>query len=477
MGLFQDLTNRGLWRSYNAYVVSLEPVLEATTLRGLPISSERHTEVCAILDAEMSSQFAKMQTLVPPSLGVRKTKLFEKEPKRGTKVDVETTLIAWPFGWTRVWPFKPSNQALKRYMQAVKHPVPKHWKTGKDTTNEDELRRLLKQTKDPLYQAVLDYRDASTVRTNHLHNWTPGPDGCVHPIFYHTSTGQLEARKPNTMNAPHHKPSQGDLFRSIVQSKPGYQLLVLDYKSFHALYLAWEAGDHVMERMARIDLVSFATAHFLKLPHADEAVSWPDDQLRDWLRWVKKTYQHIRDAKMKHAFHGYDNGMRAHGCYMRYRDYFDSRREVERLLSMLDSLFSVAHAFRAQCVEQAHEQGYLMSRFGCVRYFWEVKKKQGSEWSHGDDAEAAASFIQQNCAHCHLKDVMLRLDASGWLAKTGLSTPIHDDLTFGWCRDSDIDEAAVAIRAEMEAPSPITGLAVKVEAKRGLKWNELSEIA
>lgn len=477
MGLFQDLTTRGLWPSYQAYVVSLEPALEATSVRGLPVSAERHTEVCAILEQEMASQFQRMQELVP--LAVKTTKTFKKRPKDGTKVAAESTLVDNGDGrWTRVWPFKPSNQALRRYMRAKGHPVPRHWKTNKETTNEDELRRLLKQTKDPLYQAVLDYRDAQTVRANHLHNWTPGPDGCVHPIFYHTSTGQLEARKPNTMNAPHHKPSQGDLFRSIVQSKPGYQLLVFDYKSFHALYLAWESGDKVMERMARIDLVSFATAHFLKLPHADEAVGWPDDQLHDWLSWVKREHRHVRDAKMKHAFHGYDNGMRAHGCYMRYRDYFESKREVERLLSMLDSLFSVAHAFRAQCIEQAHEQGYLVSRFGCIRYFWEVKKFAGpGQWSHGDDAEAAASFIQQNCAHCHLKDAMLRLNALGWLARAGLSTPIHDDLTFGWCRDEDVDEASVVIRREMEQANATTSLSVRVEAKRGTKWNELVEMA
>lgn len=336
----------------------------------------------------------------------------------------------------------------------------------------------------------------------------------MHPTFYNTATGQLEARRPNTMNAPHHKASQAERFRSIVQARDGHTLLSFDYKGFHALYLAWEAKDKVMERVARLDMPSFATAHFLKLPKCDEAMSWPDDQLRDWLKWVKSNYRHVRDAKLKHALHGYDNGMRTHGCYMRYRDFFTGKKEVERILSMLDNLFSGAFAFRKQCVELAHEQGYLFSKFGCIRYFWEIKKWVGPPrravaedglvtcgakvnwkecewrgtpdafehhwkaqhcWQHGDDAESAASFIQQNHAHCHLKDVMLQLSADGWLQRAGFLTSIHDDLFFE-CPNDVLDEARVYIQSIMEAPNATTGLSVGVEPKQGPSWNAMSEI-
>jgi DNA polymerase I-like protein with 3'-5' exonuclease and polymerase domains len=430
----------------------MEPLFEHTTERGMPVSPARHAEVAAQLDAELAALEAQMQVLVPDEL--KPLKVCKKKPSY--------RLL-----------FKPSTPQLTKYMRARNHPVPVHWKRKTETTEQDELKRLAKRTKDPLYQVVLDYRDARTLRSNHLHNWRPGSDGRVHPTFYYTSTGQMEARRPNTMNAPHHKPAMGDLFRSVVQAGPGKTLLSFDYKSFHALYLAWESQDRVMERMARIDLVSFATAHFLRLPHADEAFSWPDDQLREWLAGVKRDHRHIRDAKMKHAFHGYDNGMRARGCFMRYRDFFDSEKEVKRCIDVLDSAFCVAKRWREALVEQAHEQGYLISRFGTIRYFWEVKRFAGpDQWTHGDDAEAAASFIQQTCAHCHLKDAMLRLDAAGWLAKAGLCTPIHDDLTFE-CADELADEAVAYIRREMEAKNPTSGLNVKVEVKRGQAWNKM----
>ena len=162
---------------------------------------------------------------------------------------------------------------------------------------------------------------------------------------------------------------------------------------------------------------------------------------------------------------------------MRYRDYFDSEREVKNALETLDRVFAVAHAWRQNIVEQAHEQGFLMSRFGTIRYFWEVKRFAGPDkWTHGDDAEAAASFPQQTCAHCHLKDNMLRLHAEGWLAKAGFCTPIHDDLTFE-CPNDVRDEAVPYIRGVLEAPNPTSGLACKVEVKRSeVGWNRMEEI-
>lgn len=451
MGLFADMAARGLSGGYSRYVVAIERVLAAASRRGMPVSPAAHAQVSADFEAECAAHLALIQRLVPD------------EAKQLTK---------WKRKPNVRLPFKPSNQALIRYMKFKGHSVPKHFKTGKDTTGEDELRRLAKATGDPLYSAVIDYRDAKTMRSNHLKNWAPQPDGRVHPIFYFTAIGQLEARRPNTMNAPHHK-ANADRFRSIVAARPGYSLLSFDYKGFHALYLAHLAGDQTMLRVGRMDLPSFATAHLLKLPKVEEALSWDDDSLRDWLKWVKANYKHIRDAKMKHAFHGYDNGMQAYGCYMRYRDYFDSKKEVQRILDLLDSLFAAAKKYRNDQVEIAHEQGFLINQFGRIRYFWEVKKWMGGDWSHGDDAEAAISFQQQSSAHCHLQDVMLRLEQPiDWLERAGLCTPIHDDLTCE-CADPALDEVRSIVQAEMEAPSPITGLAVAVEVKRGPSWDKM----
>lgn len=473
MGLFTDLSNRGLWTSYTKYVVAMEPPLDATSRRGMPVSMKRWLELDAHFASEQSRLHDEMQALVPDT--VKQHDYLTRPPKPGTKVEAECPAVALPDGrWVRTWPFAPSNVALVRYMKAKGHPVPKHFKTKKDTTNEDELRRLHRATRDRLYGAVLEYRDVQTVRTNHLANWKPGADNRVHPTFYHTATGQLEARRPNTMNAPHHKDS-GKLFRSVVEAEPGHTLLSFDYKGFHALYLAHLSGDTSFERLVRVDVHSYLTAHFLRLPQVDDVLGWPDADLREYLARVKKEHRHTRDAQVKHALLGYNNGMGYRKLFFQYRDFFDNQNQARRILELMDALFPKAAAYRRATQEQAHDQGYLISQFGCIRYFWEVKRWQGGEWSHGDDAEAAISFPQQNHAHCHLKDVMLKLDGAGLLDAYGFATPIHDDLTFH-CPNELVDDALARVKAEMEAPSPVTGLSVGVEVKRGQRWSEMEVI-
>lgn len=474
MSLFTDLRNRGLWDSYNKYVVSMEPLLDATSKRGMPVSSARWAELDAHFTVEQARAHNEMQLLVPDA--VRDHDYLTRAPKPGTKVEQECPAKPTDDGrWVRTWPFIPSNTSLIRYMKYRGHPVPKHFKTKKDTTNEDELRRLARTTGDKLYATVLSYRDIQTVRSNHLANWKPCPDGRVHPTFYHTATGQLEARRPNTMNAPHHKDS-GKLFRSVVQAEPGHTLLSFDYRGFHALYLAHLSGDASFERLVRLDVHSYLTGHFLQLPQMDEALGWSDADLRELLAQIKAKHRHTRDSQVKHALLGYNNGMGYRKLFFQYRDFFDNQNQARRILDLMDSLFPRAAAYRRNTQEQAHDQGYLMSQFGCIRYFWEVKRWCGGDWSHGDDAEAAISFPQQNHAHCHLKDVMLRLDAAGLLDAYEFCTPIHDDLTFH-CPDALVDDAIRIVRAEMEAPSLVTGLSVGVEVKRGQRWSEMEVVA
>ncbi len=451
MGLLADLDEHGMYRSYERYVLRMEPILKAASVRGMPIDRERHHELSMEMKRRMDRIYEGMQQLVPTDA---RSLSKHKVP--------------------RVLSFTPSQQQLVRYMRFKGHPVPKDWKSDKVTTREKELLRLARSTKDDLYQLVHDYRDAQTMLKNHLKNWTPKADGRVHPIFYNTATGQMEARRPNVMNAPNHKESQKG-FRGIVVASPGHTILELDYSGFHALYLAWESGDKAMERLTRMDIHSYLTAHFLRLPDADRALGWDDEKLRAWLATIKRDYKAVRNAKVKHALLGYNNGMGWRKLFNQYREFFDKMEEAKRIMGLLDSLFPEAARFRARMRQEAHEKGFIQSRFGCVRFFWEVYKYQGGKWSHGVDAEAAISFIQQNHAHCHLKDVMLQLEDEGWLERARFMTPEHDSLKFE-CPLELLEEAKVHIREVMEAPNPTSGLAVGTEMKVGRSWGEMEVV-
>lgn len=466
MGLLQDIDNMGLSAGYRKFVLELEPVLVAMSKRGIPVSPEQHAQVTATLTQQVADLEAAMQTLVPD--GAKKMTKWKKK---------QNVFLTW----------KPSggpNGGLIRYMKFRQHPVPKAFKTDKETTGELELRRLAKSTKDPLYEKVIEYRELKGLLTNHVKNWTPGPDGRVHPVFYYeTGTGQLGARRPNSMNAPKHKANQGDIFRSMIVAREGHTLVELDYKAFHVQTLAFEAQDPDLLKLGKLDIHSFLTAHFLRLPGAEALSELPTEDVRERLASIKKQHKAVRDAKVKHALLGYNNGMGYRKCYYQYMEFFDGQNESKRIFELLDSLFPRAKEYRQRVCDLAHSQGYLISRFGCVRWFWEVYKWSAGKWAYGEDHEAALSYFTQNDAHCHLKEAMLKLRASGADIRFGLINPIHDALMFE-CKDELLHECVHGVATEMERPSVVLvdpvvapgGLSVEVGVSVGKSWNRMQEI-
>lgn len=478
MGLFDELKKRGLWDGYTRHVVMLEPVLRRMGERGIPVNPEEYAKTEAILRGDMDKHFSEMQRLVPiEQLPHQPKEGFKREPKD------KTGMVLLENGrWARTKEWKPSSKNLIRYMVSKRHPVPRDMKKDKDTTNQLELKRLHKRTGDALYGTVLNYRKAATVLTNHMQNWKPEADGRVHPTFYFDpATGQLSSRRPNAQNAPHHDdPEYGagyaKQFRSMIKARPHHKIVEFDFSGFHVQTLAFEAEDKDLMRIGAIDLHSFVTSEFLHQKRAAELFAMKDDELADYLAWIKKNYKHQRNSQVKHAILGYNNGMGANKLYRTYQEYFSGLKEAKMVVSLMDSLFPKAKRYRDAICQKAHEQGYLISRHGYIRYFWEVFRWQGGEWSHGDDHEAALCFYTQNDAHGEIKERILLLEEMGLNEKYNFINTIHDSLKFE-VHDDLLEECVPTVKAIMEAPSKVLinsicpdGLAVKVEAKAGNDW-------
>jgi hypothetical protein len=514
VGLFNDLRSRGVYTGYEKYVMQLEPILEKMSRRGLPVSNENYDRVKAQLEERRAAIFDAMQTLVPEECRpFHPAKGYKEEPdgatiggatsvkkKKGDKKivipavwgqrDIEIKCppdckLSHPdklyeTHWVKLLPWTPSPKNLIAYMKHRKHPIPSNYKTGKATTDQAELGRLAKKTKDLLYSVVLEYREISTVIDNHIHNWAPARDNKVHPTFYYeTGTGQLASRRPNVQNAPKHKKATADIFRSMVEAPDGYTILSFDYKSFHAQTLAFEAQDKDYLRLAKLDIHSFLTAYLVREADRDRLLQLPDEELSARLRDIRGRHTSIRDQQAKRAVLGYGFGMGWRKLYMLNQESFGSQSEAKRVLDTLNGLFPKACRWRDEVRMRAHEQGYLMSRAGCIRWFWEVFKWDGSKLvPGGDDSESAVAFLPANDAFCHIKDAMLRLEQRGLLEKYGLCNQIHDDLMFV-CPDSLVGEAVSEIRMEMERPSdtlidPVVapaGLVVEVGVSSGKRWD------
>ena len=482
MSIFSELRERGIWRGYDRHVVRLNPVLERMSVRGMPVDPEAFKGVVATLEGDYKAAKEKMQDLVP--LDVKTKKFYKKEPRKKDGFVAQLS----DGRWYRVLPWSPSNKGLIAYMKYRGHAIPKAIKTGKDTTNHLEIARLSRSTKDPLYAQVIAYRKAQTILKNHVKNWTPGADGRVHTTFYFDpATGQLSSRRPNVQNAPaHDDPEFGGYaktFRGMIVAKPGHMILEFDYRAFHVQTLGFEARDLDLMRMGRLDIHSFVTAHFLRLSEAPRLAGMGDDELRDYLKWVKREHKYTRDAQCKHALLGYNNGMGYVKLYKQYQEFFNNQGEAKRVMGLLDALFPKAKQYREDICQKAHDQGYLISRHGYIRYFWEVNRWQGGEWRHGDDREAALCFFTQNDAHGELKDRILTLAERGLDERYGLLNCIHDSLMFE-CPIDLVEECRYTVKEIMEFPSTVlidpvsapNGLSVEVEAKGGPSWATMKNL-
>ena len=499
MGLIEDLKDRGVYSGYERYVHLLEPILQRLHTHGMPVLPERHAEVMAELRVRKADAEAAMQALIPDEVRAHSPKLGYKKPPKdfvdggdagaGCKWATRNFPATDPVPHVesrpvRLLPWKPSHDGLVRYMAFKRHPIPREFRTDKTTTSEPELVRLAHKTKDFLYDAVLVYRQISTILNNHMVNWTPSSDGRVHPQFYYdTGTGQLSSRRPNVQNAPKHgqaeKKELADMFRSMIIAKEGHTLVEFDYKSFHAQTLAFEAEDKDYLRLAKLDIHSYLTAHLVRHPNRDSLLGLPDAELADCLRQIKRDHRFVRDYKAKRAVLGYGFGMGYRKLYNMHRESFDSESDARRVVDTLNDLFPKANAWRDQVRALAHHQGYLISRFGCIRYFWEVMRWQGGAWkSGGDDSEAAIAFLPANDAFCHIKEAMIRLQPTygQYLINT-----IHDALMYE-VPDDALSTSILAIKSEMEKPSPVlvneicpNGLSVEVGVSLGKSWDKMEE--
>src|SRR5207248_1819746 len=149
-----------------------EPILLQLTKHGIPVDNDVREAMGKELDEDKERVAAECQPHWPealqkyhPATGyVRppkdKTGLIQREFPE-LKVEGQSELVeCTALRWCQKLPFNPGSwQQVLEYIKFRKHPVPKKYKSDKETTEETELLKLAKKTKDPMYPLVLEYRE------------------------------------------------------------------------------------------------------------------------------------------------------------------------------------------------------------------------------------------------------------------------------------------------------------------------------
>jgi DNA polymerase I-like protein with 3'-5' exonuclease and polymerase domains len=389
--------------------------------------------------------------------------------------------------WHRVYEFSPnSSQQLMSYMTARRHKIPES-KDGKKTTGKKELQRLSARYKDDFYLKVIECREIRKAKGTYIDGFRPHSDGRVHTTFtFATAIGQTSSRNPNIQNFNKHG-RLAKATREMVAAEKGKVLAEWDFKSCHVLTLGYLANDPNYIRLARIDMHSIMTGHFLKLWRVQEILCESDEALRDRCKWLKSNekYKEMRDSKIKHAGLGIGNGLKASGLYERYMEFFSGVAEAKAILGAYEEVFPKVFEWQRWVQQRAHDQTFLQTEFGHCRYYYEVFRWDGrrGSWGHGDQGEEAISFWLSNIAFGHIREKMKELDRAGLVDRYGLCNNIHDSFLMHF-DEKLLEEHLARVRPILESPSKVLigpaapeGLWIGVDCAVGKNWAEMKEVA
>lgn len=308
--------------------------------------------------------------------------------------------------------------------------------------------------------------------------------GTVHTSFsLKPASGQLSSLNPNIQVTPNES-KYGHLateFRNAIEAPQGYTIVEGDYRSFHVLTLAYEAGCPDYLRLARLDTHSFLAANLLNLPGCRSCLALPDDELAAYLSVVKKNHETVRNKQAKPGVLGYGFGMGFRTLYNNNQDAFQNEEQAKYVIDMFNDCFPLLKAYRSNTPELAFRNFRLVSKFGCPRWFMQVKEwnPESMSWKHGKDWEKSIAFKPANHAFCVIKLAKLRLRALGLADKYNLVNNVHDALIF-IPPDHLLEDCIYNVRAEMQRPistilapdgSPFW---CEVEFKYGKKWDKKS---
>ena len=284
--------------------------------------------------------------------------------------------------------------------------------------------------------------------------------------------------------------------RKIFVAHPGWTFWAVDFSGIENIIVGWLAKSARYVRLSKLDMHSFFTAHVLceiekVLTPADvPQESWPDDQLRDALKAIKKRFPKQRQDNKPHI-HG-SNYMEGPGMIQEtmlkdskvvvplkqlkrlqgfYFELFPEVRQWQRRVMGIDELSDYAEH------EGAYQKGYLRTPFGNIHRYYDVlthvRGPKGWELRPSTDAKRAVAFVPQSCARFVLTRAAQRLEPK---VQDTLRLFIHDEM-LGLCEEKLLAWCLLCATEAMKKPVPeLGGLTFPVEAKRGPCWGEMKPL-
>ncbi len=290
-------------------------------------------------------------------------------------------------------------------------PKAKKTKTGQYSTSEEVLEKLV--TKHPIIAKIMEFRALKKLYTTYLTALPAAINpatGKVHTNYNQTvtATGRISSTVPNLQNIPVRDDEGREIRRAFI-ADPGHLFLSADYSQIELRLVADFAEDETMlEAFRNGDDIHAITA--AKIYH--------------------KTPGEVSDnerRKAKTANFGIIYGISAFGLSSRLNI---PRAEAKDIIDSYFSTFPTVHKYMSDSVEQARENGYVVTRMGRKRYLPDINSKNPVVRGYAE-RNAINAPIQGSAADI-IKRAMVDIahEMREKNMKSHMIMQVHDELNF-----------------------------------------------
>lgn len=341
------------------------------------------------------------------------------------------------------------QQLASVLFEQLKLPATKKTKTGY-STNSSVLAKLV--SLHPAIEKILIYRELTKLKTTYvdaLPKLVDEQDKRLHTTFSQTSvaTGRLSSANPNLQNIPIRTELGLKIREAFVPANQEDVLLAADYSQIELRLLAHFSDDKSL-------IKAFEEDKDIHLTTAAEVFGVPEDEVTSELR-----------RRAKAVNFGLVYGMGPHGLA---ENLGISQEEAKSYIDQYFNRFVGVKEFIDKTIAQAHEDGYVRTILGRIRYLPELKSSNYQQRSFGE--RLAVNTPLQGSAADIIKIAMIRLDEA--LGKGNFQgqmvLQVHDELIL----EVPIlkkEEVTELVRKIMEGAYPLK-VRLKVDITTGQNW-------
>ena len=339
------------------------------------------------------------------------------------------------------------KQLGKVLFEDLQLPHGKKTKTGW-STNADVLEKLRWQH--PIVADVLEYRQYSKLKSTYADGLLKviDADGRIRTSFQMTvtATGRLSSTEPNLQNIPT-RTELGSQMRRMFVAAPGNLLVDADYSQIELRLLAHISGDEVMQQAFRSG-EDFHTLTASKVFHV------PPEEVTHQMR-----------SRAKAVNFGIVYGI---SPFSLSQDIGVTVAEAKEYMERYFATYTGVRRYMTEVVEQARQQGYVVTLFGRRRALPELKSSNFNLRSFGE--RVALNMPIQGTAADIMKLAMIRVEQrlSGEGLAARLIMQVHDELIVE-CPAAEAPRVEALLQEEMQGVAQLS-VPLPADAHSGPDW-------